>query len=99
MPTIKEKLEASSAAAPPWPYGNAGDPVAWHSWSEEHARISHSTEACAYRDAQASLSDVNSELNKARQERDKLQKAVDALEAKLKVAEHVVAILGSVEVP
>ncbi len=99
MPSIKEKLEASSAAAPPWPHqGNGADPVAWHAWHEEHNKLSLSLEAQAYNDARATEHDAQIELSRATMDRDKAQKAVDVLEAKLKVATHVVAVLGSVEV-
>ncbi len=102
MPTIKEKLEASSNAAPEWSVQfskSADDRAPYYAWREEHNKLATTLEAQSYRDAQATLHDLETELNRAVMERDKLQKTVGQIQAKLKVAEHVVNVLGAVEVP
>ncbi len=100
MPSVKQKIEEINSQQPAYSFQDmtslAND---YTQWLTIKSKIADTTEALAYRSAQCDLDTVNSELNKARQERDKLQKTVEQLESKLKVCQHIVTVLGSVEVP
>ncbi len=99
MPTIVEKL-AQIESTQPEQYNNVGLlSTEYLQWLDGKNGFKKTVACSAYSEASAEVSDLQMQKIRAEFERNKAQKIVDSLEAKLKVAEHVVAILGSVEVP